>query len=794
MKFVRNFAEIGLKDIPQVGGKNASLGQMIKTLSSLGVKVPRGFATTSDAYHCFLSENHLHDTLNHLLLNLNPDDLTALSAVSQEIQAAILAATLPSLLIDEVTTAYQQLNLQKEQSVAVRSSATVEDLQEASFAGQQETYLNVSGLEGIFIAIKKVYASLFNARAIAYRIHHGFLTNDIAMSVGIQLMVRSDLAVSGVVFTLDTESGNDEMILINASYGLGEMLVQGEVNPDEFIVHKPMLMKNKDAIVSRKLGSKTHKMIYATTAEHTVSIVQVPEEDQFRYALSDKEILLLAKQALMIESAYGKPMDIEWAKDGLNGELYILQARPETVMTHQNKQILEQYSFSHNKPAICQGRSVGQKIGQGLAKVLNNPHEHHNFIAGDVLVADMTDPDWEPLMKKASAIVTNRGGRTCHAAIIAREMGIPAVVGCGNATEVLKAVESITVSCAEGESGFVYEGLLPYQCERTEIKKLPILPMKMCLNVGNPEQALLASRLPNDGVGLARIEFIISHYIGIHPQAILEIETLSENLQQEILIKTAGYSSPREFYIEKLAEGISLIAAAFYPKPVIVRFSDFKSNEYANLLGGSLFEPHEENPMIGYRGTSRYISSTFSACFGLECEAILRVREKKGLTNTQVMFPFVRTMEEAEKVISLTESFGLVRGVNDLQMFMMCEIPSNAILAEDFLELFDGFSIGSNDLTQLTLGLDRDSALVSDLFDERNAAVKSLLHHVIQVCRLKNKYIGICGQAPSDYPDFAGWLMQEGISCISVTPDSIVKTSLILSDLQKNIEKSTKKL
>lgn len=785
MKFVLPFSAIGLKDIAAVGGKNASLGEMISHLSHLGIQVPPGFAITVAAYKAFLKANQLEEKIIKRCQGLDVSDVHQLEKVSADIQQFIHAAFLPDELIKAITEAYQGLDLSQEQSVAVRSSATMEDLHEASFAGQQESYLNVCGIEEVLAAVKRVYASLFSERAIAYRVHHNFSPHDVDIAVGVQLMVRSDKAASGVIFTLDTETGFENVVLITAAYGLGEALVKGIINPDEFIVYKPTLHVVDNAVISRKLGCKKQKMIYASDVKQPVKLVKVPEEAQMQYCLKDSELMHLAKQACLIERHYGKPMDIEWAKDGINGQLYILQARPETVMAHKNKQVISQYELLETVTPITKGRSVGQKIGSGVARVLSSPREIGVFKPGEILVADMTDPDWEPIMKHAAAIVTNRGGRTCHAAIVARELGIPAVIGCIDATTAIQSGNNITVSCAEGETGYVYPGLLKYTCHQIEVETLPTLPIKVCMNLANPEQAFSAQFLPNDGIGLARLEFIISNSIGIHPNAILKFSEMPQELQQNILKKTAGYSSPIEFYIEKLAEGISVIAAAFHPKPIIVRFSDFKSNEYANLLGGSLFEPAEENPMIGYRGASRYISGVFADCFAFECEAILRVREQKGLTNTHVMFPFVRTLEEAKQLIAVTKGLGLVRGKAGLQMYMMCEIPSNAILAKEFLAYFDGFSIGSNDLTQLTLGLDRDSALVSELFDERNLAVKTLLHQVIQACRAQKKYVGICGQGPSDHLDFAAWLMQEGIDAISLTPDSIMKTWIGLAELKK---------
>lgn len=785
MSYTLPFSGITLKDLPTVGGKNASLGEMMHHLSSLRIQVPNGFATTTDAYRAFLSENKLENKIYSRLNTWNSSDIAELKSISDDIQHHILNANFSTTLINSITNAYNQLQLSATQSVAVRSSATAEDLAEASFAGQQETYLNVQGIDAVLMAVKKVYASLFTERAISYRVNLHFQHEHAAISVGIQQMVRSDCGTSGVLFTIDTETGFDQVIFITASYGLGEMVVKGAVNPDEFYVHKPTLQNNKQSIISRKLGSKKMKMIYAADQTDCTSTVDVAPTDQQQFCLSDDEILQLAKQAALIEKHYQKPMDIEWAKDGINNEIYIIQARPETVKSHQSAQCIEQYSLTETAKPILSGRSVGQKIGQGVAKIIHNPTEKGLFQQGEVLVADMTDPDWEPVMKHASAIITNRGGRTCHAAIIARELGIPAVVGCGNATDIIKNNSEITVSCAQGETGYVYAGKIPYENKKIEVAHFPKIPVKLCMNLANPDQAFMYRSLPNEGIGLARIEFIISNMIGIHPNAILHPEKLPDDMRQKIKEKTSAYSSPKEFYIEKLAEGISMIAAAFYPKPVIVRFSDFKSNEYANLCGGETFEPHEENPMIGYRGASRYISGDFQPCFGLECEAIKRVRNQKGLTNVQIMFPFVRTVDEAKKLIEICASHNLVRGQDDLKMIMMCEIPSNALLAETFLQYFDGYSIGSNDLTQLTLGLDRDSELVANLFDERNDAVKKLLHDVIHTCKKLNKYVGICGQAPSDHPDLAVWLVEQGIDALSLTPDSIIKTWMMLGEQKR---------
>lgn len=779
MAHTLSFTSISQKDINTVGGKNASLGEMINHLTQIGIKVPEGFAITTDAYFYFLSQNNLKDKINTILKSININKFSDLKIKSQKIQKLILKAELPKDLKDAILKAYHQLGNGKKLSVAVRSSAIAEDLPEASFAGQQDTYLNISGEKNLLEAIKKVFASLFTSRAISYRARHQVSEEKVGISVGVQRMVRSDKAVSGVIFTLDTESGFDQAIFITASYGLGEAIVQGLVNPDEFYVFKPSLKNNKSGILKRNLGHKQLKMIYNKN-QKGVKIIKVPKQDQTKLCLTDQEVENLAKQAILIEKHYGMPMDIEWAKDGKNGALYIVQARPETVKARSEKQFVERFILEKHSKIKTQGRSVGQKIGQGKAHLIKNIKKANGFQKGDVLVTDMTDPDWEPLMKIASAIVTNRGGRTCHAAIVARELGIPAVVGCGNATQMIKEKEEVTVSCIEGEVGYVYQGILPFKQNKIDTQKMPKLPVKLCMNLGNPQKAFDYQFLPNDGVGLARLEFIIGNTIGIHPEALLKYKKIPSHLKKEIKKKISAYSSPKEFYIQKLAEGIATIAAAFYPKEVIFRFSDFKSNEYANLLGGKLFEPEEENPMIGFRGASRYIADNFSECFALECEAFKRVREKMGLVNAQVMVPFVRTVNELKESIEWIESLGLKRGENGLKIYMMCEIPSNALLAEQFLHYCDGFSIGSNDLTQLTLGLDRDSALIANLFDERNEAVKALLKMAIDACNKAGKYIGICGQAPSDYPEIAKWLLEQGIQSISLTPDTIVDTWLYL--------------
>ncbi len=780
MTNIIKFTDVTRSDVNLVGGKNAYLGDMIKHLSATAVKVPPGFAITTNAYQLFLQENELGTKILNELEKLNIENLDDLKSTSDKIREWVLTANLPISAINDITENYNNLS-KDEYQVAVRSSATAEDLPDASFAGQQETILNVSNLADLLNAIKRVYASLFTERSIAYRTHHGIDHKNVFISVGIQRMIRSDLGASGVAFTMDTESGFDQVVFITGIYGLGEMIVQGKTNPDEFYVHKPSLRQGHASIVNRKLGNKNIKMIYGDDTEN-VKIVDVPAQDRQRYCLTDEDVINLAKYAIAIEDFYKMPMDIEWAKDGVDGEIYIVQARPETVKSRESKNIIEQYKLLEKGPLLTTGNSVGQRIGQGCAKVILNPHDKHLIKPGDVLVTDSTDPDWEPIMKKAAGIVTNHGGRTCHAAIIARELGIPAVVGCEDATEVIKSNDTITLSCAEGEVGNIYQGMLKFEVNKTKIDEMPKIPVKICMNIANPEQAFSLQAIPNEGVGLARIEFIISN-IGVHPNAIIQYDTLPEILKDEVKKISSAYSSPTEFYIEKLSEGIATIGAAFYPKPVIVRFSDFKSNEYAHLLGGDLFEPKEENPMIGYRGAYRYITDKFRECFALECEAIKRIRNQKGLTNVHIMVPFVRTIKEAQAVIDLLQSYGLSRGENNLLIYMMCEIPSNVILAEEFLALFDGFSIGSNDLTQLTLGVDRDSEQVAPSFDERNEAVKKLLHHAIDTCKKAKKYVGICGQGPSDHTDFAKWLLEEGIESISLNPDTVVKTWLALSQL-----------
>jgi len=780
IKYAVNFDQFNMEDVAIVGGKNASLGEMIQNLAQADIKVPPGFATTAQAFKDFLFTNQIDKKIYTKLATLDPKNLKNLAKISQEIQQLILRSSFSQDFISAITKEHTALIKNKKISLAIRSSATAEDLPNASFAGQQDSFLNVSGIKNVLLAIKKVYASLFNERAIIYRIQNGFPHEKVAISAGIQIMVRSDCGSSGVMFTLDTETGFDKVIFINASWGLGESIVQGKVNPDEFYAYKPSIIANKPAILQRTIGSKAIKTIYGKNSTKTVKTKKI---EQQKFCIDDATVTALACFALAIENRYKKPMDIEWAQDGKTKEIYIVQARPETVRSHEQHQTLEQFSLEKKGEVITTGHSIGQKIGQGDACVITNHKQMHLMQPGQVLVADMTDPDWEPIMKLAKAIVTNRGGRTCHAAIVARELGIPAVVGCNDATTKIKHHTPITVSCAGGEIGQVFKGLLPIKVKHIKVTNMPKLPCKLCMNLADPNKAFSYQYLPNDGVGLVRIEFIINSIISIHPNALLQFKTLPTKIKQQIHAHTAAYKSHTEFYIEKLREGIATIAAAFFPKPIIVRFSDFKSNEYANLLGGSAFEPHEENPMIGFRGGSRYLATQFADCFALECEALKRVRSM-GLTNTEVMLPFVRTVAEATQLVELLATNGLVRGVDGLKVILMCEIPSNALLADEFLEICDGFSIGSNDLTQLTLGLDRDSSLVAHLFDERNKAVKKLLHQAIQTCKQKGKYVGICGQAPSDYPEFAKWLLDEGIESISLTPDSIVATWLYLAKNQ----------
>jgi pyruvate, water dikinase len=777
------FSDLSLADLDQVGGKNASLGEMVRNLTSAGIRVPDGFATTADAYRHFISDGGLAEIINAELAALDTEDVEQLAAVGRKIRSAVVRQPLPANLESDIRAAYSRLagdsgNFSDGVSFAVRSSATAEDLPEASFAGQQETFLNVHGIDAILTAIKQVFASLYNDRAIAYRVHHRFEHEAVALSAGVQRMVRSDIGSSGVMFTMDTESGFADAVFITSSYGLGEAVVQGAVNPDEFYVYKPALRAGRPAILKRDVGSKATKMIYTGQTEvgQTTEFVAVDDADRRRLSLTDAEVTELARQALIIEDHYARPMDIEWGKDGLDGQLYVLQARPETVKSRQVAARIQRYRIRERGPVLAEGRAIGQKIGAGTARVLSSIADMQFFVPGEVLVADMTDPDWEPIMKRASAIVTNRGGRTCHAAIIARELGIPAVVGTRAATSELQDGQPVTVSCAEGDTGYVYEGLLEFDIEESERSSMPQIGVKIMMNVGTPDQAFAFSRLPNAGVGLARLEFIINNQIGIHPKAVLESSSLDEPLRSRITDAAAAYQTPRDFFVRRVVEGVATIAAAFAPHPVIVRMSDFKSNEYASLLGGDRYEPHEENPMIGYRGAARYLSPDFADCFAMECEALRYVRDAMGLTNVKIMIPFVRTVGEAESVIRLLAEHGLRRGENGLEVIMMCELPSNPVLADAFLDHFDGFSIGSNDLTQLTLGLDRDSGLVAASFDERDPAVKSLISTAIRACKARGKYVGICGQGPSDHPDLAEWLLDQGIDSISLNPDTVVDT------------------
>ncbi|WP_111412057.1 phosphoenolpyruvate synthase [Billgrantia lactosivorans] len=778
------FDQLGMDDVERVGGKNASLGEMISNLSGAGVTVPGGFATTAHAYREFLAHEGLNERINQALARLDVDDVAELSRVGAEIRQWVIDTPLPPTFEAHLRTAYDELaSRHPSLKVAVRSSATAEDLPDASFAGQQETFLNIEGFDNVKRAVHEVFASLFNDRAISYRVHRGYAHENVALSAGIQKMVRSETGASGVMFTLDTESGYREAVFVTASWGLGETVVQGSVNPDEFYVHKPTLAAGRPAVLRRNLGSKLIKMVYGddASAGKSVATVDVPLKDRARFCIGDDQVMALARQAVTIEQHYGRPMDIEWALDGDDGELYIVQARPETVVSQQEGGKLERFHLREKGRTLVSGRAIGQRIGRGAVKIVFTPEEMDKVNAGDVLVTDMTDPDWEPIMKRASAIVTNRGGRTCHAAIIARELGIPAVVGCGDATEILEEGRDVTVSCAEGDTGHVYEGLLDYDRRVTSVDAMPEIPFKIMMNVGNPDRAFSFASLPHAGVGLARLEFIINRMIGVHPKALLEYDTLPLELQQTINLRTAGYASPVDFYVDKLVEGISTLAAAFHPQRVIVRLSDFKSNEYENLIGGKLYEPGEENPMLGFRGASRYISDAFRPCFELECKALKRVRDEMGLDNVEIMVPFVRTTEEAREVVELMAANGLKRGDNGLKVIMMCELPANALLADEFLEHFDGFSIGSNDLTQLTLGLDRDSGIVAHLFDERNPAVKRLLAMAIQACKAKGKYVGICGQGPSDHPDLAKWLMEQGIDSVSLNPDAVLETWFMLA-------------
>ena len=787
VEYVVSLEKLGVHDVEHVGGKNASLGEMISNLAGAGVSVPGGFATTAQAYRDFLEQSGLNDRIHAALDALDVDDINALTKTGAQIRQWVMEAEFPARLDSEIRTAFAAMAAGNDNmAVAVRSSATAEDLPDASFAGQQETFLNIRGVDNVIRAAKEVFASLFNDRAIAYRVHQGFDHKLVALSAGVQRMVRSETGTAGVMFTLDTESGFRDVVFITGAYGLGETVVQGAVNPDEFYVHKNTLQAGRPAILRRNLGSKAIKMVYGEEAKagRSVKTVEVDRAERARFCLTDAEVSELAKQAMIIEQHYQRPMDIEWAKDGDDGKLYIVQARPETVKSRSSANVMERYLLKEKGTVLVEGRAIGQRIGAGKVRVINDVSEMDKVQPGDVLVSDMTDPDWEPVMKRASAIVTNRGGRTCHAAIIARELGIPAVVGCGNATQVLKDGQGVTVSCAEGDTGFIFEGELGFDVKQNSVDAMPELPFKIMMNVGNPDRAFDFAQLPNAGVGLARLEFIINRMIGVHPKALLNYAGLPADLKDSVDKRIAGYNDPVGFYVEKLVEGISTLAAAFYPKKVIVRLSDFKSNEYANLIGGKLYEPEEENPMLGFRGASRYISEAFRDCFELECRALKRVRNEMGLTNVEIMVPFVRTLGEASQVVDLLAENGLARGDNGLRVIMMCELPSNAILADEFLEYFDGFSIGSNDLTQLTLGLDRDSGIIAHLFDERNPAVKKLLANAIAACNKAGKYIGICGQGPSDHPDLAKWLMEQGIDSVSLNPDSVLETWFYLAEGQ----------
>ena len=786
-QYVVWFQDLGKDDVEFVGGKNASLGEMISNLAAAGVSVPGGFATTAEAFREFLEFNNLTQRINDALSALDVSDVVALAKTGKEIRQWVIDAPFQPALDQAIRDAYVEIGEGNPAlPVAVRSSATAEDLPDASFAGQQETFLNIRGVDSVMIAVKEVFASLFNDRAISYRVHQGFDHKLVALSAGIQRMVRSETGAAGVMFSMDTESGFRDVVFITASYGLGEMVVQGAVNPDEFYVHKQTLEAGRPSVLRRNLGSKMQQMIYGSegSAGKSVQVVAVPDEDRQRFCLSDAQVQDLARQAIEIEKHYGMPMDIEWALDGDDGKLYIVQARPETVKSRSDSNVMERYLLKQTGKVLVEGRAIGQRIGAGKVRIVTHISEMEKVQDGDVLVTDMTDPDWEPVMKRASAIVTNRGGRTCHAAIIARELGVPAIVGCGDATEVLSDGQAVTASCAEGDTGNIYDGILPFDVQRNSIESMPELPFKIMMNVGNPDRAFDFAGLPNFGIGLARLEFIINRMIGVHPKALLNYDKMPADVQQSIDRRIAGYADPVDFYVEKLVEGISTLAAAFHPEKVIVRMSDFKSNEYANLIGGSHFEPEEENPMLGFRGASRYISENFRDCFELECRALRKVRDEMGLTNVEIMIPFVRTTGEAEQVIQLLASNGLKRGENGLRVIMMCELPTNALLAEDFLQHFDGFSIGSNDLTQLTLGLDRDSGIISHLFDERDPAVKALLKMAIQACNDAGKYIGICGQGPSDHPDLARWLMEQGIDSVSLNPDSVLDTWFFLAGEQ----------
>ena len=786
-EYVVSFEHLGVGDVERVGGKNASLGEMISNLAHAGVSVPGGFATTAQAYRDFLEQSGLNERIHAALDSLDVDDVNALARTGAQIRQWVMDAEFSPELDAAIRQAFAELSAGNDNlAVAVRSSATAEDLPDASFAGQQETFLNIRGVDNVIRAAKEVFASLFNDRAIAYRVHQGFDHKLVALSAGVQRMVRSETGTAGVMFTLDTESGFRDVVFITGAYGLGETVVQGAVNPDEFYVHKPTLEAGRPSILRRNLGSKAIKMVYGeeASAGRSVKTVDVDPAERARFCISDEEVVSLSRQALIIEKHYGRPMDIEWAKDGDDGKLYIVQARPETVKSRGNANVMERYLLKEKGKVLVEGRAIGQRIGSGPVKVIHDVSEMDKVQPGDVLVSDMTDPDWEPIMKRASAIVTNRGGRTCHAAIIARELGIPAVVGCGNATSELQDGQEVTVSCAEGDTGLIYAGKLSFDIRTNSVDAMPPLPFQIMMNVGNPDRAFDFANLPNAGVGLARLEFIINRMIGVHPKALLNFAGLPADVRDSVEKRIAGYPDPVEFYVEKLVEGVSTLAAAFWPKKVIVRLSDFKSNEYANLIGGRLYEPEEENPMLGFRGASRYISDSFRDCFELECRAMKRVRDEMGLTNVEIMVPFVRTVGEAAQVVELLAENGLKRGENGLRLIMMCELPANALLADEFLEHFDGFSIGSNDLTQLTLGLDRDSGIIAHLFDERNAAVKKLLSNAIVACRKAGKYIGICGQGPSDHPDLARWLMEQGIDSVSLNPDSVMDTWFFLAEGQ----------
>ncbi|GAB6387416.1 phosphoenolpyruvate synthase [Stutzerimonas marianensis] len=787
VEYVVSLDKLGNHDVERVGGKNASLGEMISNLAGAGVSVPGGFATTAQAYRDFMELSGLNEQIHSLLDALDVDDVNALAKAGSQIRGWVMDAEFPPQLDADIRTAFAEMAAGNENmAVAVRSSATAEDLPDASFAGQQETFLNIRGVDNVIRATKEVFASLFNDRAIAYRVHQGFDHKLVALSAGVQRMVRSETGTAGVMFTLDTESGFRDVVFITGAYGLGETVVQGAVNPDEFYVHKHTLQAGRPAILRRNLGSKAIKMVYGEEARagKSVKTVDVEQADRMRFCLTDEEVSNLAKQAMIIEQHYGRPMDIEWAKDGDDNQLYIVQARPETVKSRSSANVMERYLLKEKGKVLVEGRAIGQRIGAGPVKIIRDVSEMDRVQPGDVLVSDMTDPDWEPVMKRASAIVTNRGGRTCHAAIIARELGIPAVVGCGNATELLQDGQRVTVTCAEGDTGLIFEGELGFDIRQNSIDAMPELPFKIMMNVGNPDRAFDFAQLPNEGVGLARLEFIINRMIGVHPKALLNFDGLPADIKGSVEKRIAGYGDPVDFYVEKLVEGVSTLAAAFWPKKVIVRLSDFKSNEYANLIGGKLYEPEEENPMLGFRGASRYISDSFRDCFELECRAMRKVRDEMGLTNVELMVPFVRTLGEASQVIDILGQFGLKRGENGLRIIMMCELPSNALLADEFLEHFDGFSIGSNDMTQLTLGLDRDSGIIAHLFDERNPAVKKLLASAIEACNKAGKYIGICGQGPSDHPDLAKWLMEQGIESVSLNPDSVLDTWFFLADAE----------